>query len=43
VFNNPENLAKMAWLFGGPQKGPELPVSAPAQGKGAPAIRTGNR
>jgi hypothetical protein len=43
VFNNPENLAKMAWLFGAPQKDPELPVSAPAQGKGVPTIRTGNR
>jgi hypothetical protein len=28
VFNNPENLAKLAWLFGAPQKEPVLPVRA---------------
>ena len=28
VFNNPENLAKLAWLFGAPQKETVLPVRA---------------
>jgi hypothetical protein len=45
VFNNPENLVKIAAVMSAPvppaYKGPELPVSAP--GKSTPSLRTRTR